>query len=250
MTRRATTVSLATLGAAVIWSCSSTTPPSPAPDSGKDLGADSGDCTPPGDAACQIDPQCGCPSGQKCDFGTNADAGAGCMNAGAGASGSLCTTTADCAAGLTCASGVCHPYCSPSDVETTCPTSATGGPTLGLCNQVNVNAAAVPQDSYCFFACTPSPNDCPSGQGCVIDTVEGTNYSDCQVAGSVAPGGSCTTTSSCAAGSTCYTGGEGGSLCLQFCLATSDCANLGASFQCNTTIGLALDGVLYGLCDD
>ena len=231
-----------------MWACASMTASSPGVTSGEDSGADAGSgCEPPGDAACQIDPQCGCLSDQKCDV---EESGAACVKAGASVSGSLCETSTDCAAGLTCASGVCHPFCAASVAGTTCPTAASGGPVLGLCDQVYADASAVLQDSYCFFACTPSPNTCPSGQGCVIDTVEGTNYSDCQAAGSVATGGACATTASCAAGTTCYSdGGAPGGSCMQFCVTTADCADLGATFQCDTTIGLALDGVLYGLCD-
>jgi hypothetical protein len=171
------------------------------------------------------------------------------MHAGAGAIASVCETATDCAAGLTCASGVCHPFCPATQVLSQCPTAA-GGPALGLCNQVDVDAAAVPQDSYCFFGCTPSPNDCPAGQSCIIDTVEGTNYPDCQAAGSVAAGGACTTNANCAAGTICHSTSATGNVCLQLCRTAADCASLGAALTCDTTIGLAVNGVLYGLCDE
>jgi hypothetical protein len=248
MTNKTIAAFVAALSATVIWACASKTPPAAGGTSSEGSGADGGGCSPPEDAACQIDPQCGCPSGQKCDL--TSEAGAACVKAGEGSSGSSCETPSDCAPGFTCASGVCHPFCSAASVGTTCPALASGGPALGLCDQVTVNAAAVSQDSYCFFACTPSPNTCPAGQGCVIDTVAGENYSDCQAAGHVAPGGTCATTASCAAGATCYAdGGASGGVCMQFCVKTADCASLGPTFQCDTTIGLALDGVLYGLCD-
>jgi hypothetical protein len=83
----------------------------------------------------------------------------------------------------------------------------------------------------------------------VITTVYGTNYSDCQAVGPVAVGGACSTDANCAQGAICYAGDAAGGVCMQLCLAAEDCASLGAQLQCDTTIGLALDGVLYGLCD-
>src|ERR1700734_3092668 len=136
MTKRTKAVSVAALGVAVMWGCASTTTPSSDGGTGKTTPeGDSGSCNPPGDAACQIDPQCGCPSGQKCDFA--ADSGATCLNAGAGPSGSQCHAASDCAGGLTCASGVCRPFCPATLVGSPCPTASTG-PALGLCAQVNV----------------------------------------------------------------------------------------------------------------
>jgi hypothetical protein len=206
---------------------------------------DGGICA-PDDASCGVDPQCGCPSGQKCDFAPDAGT-ATCVNAGVAVSGTACSAVGDCAAGLTCVEGVCRPFCPESIVGSTCAAPASG-PAPGLCVQPLVNAVAIPQDAYCFFDCTPVPNDCPAGQGCIITAVDGINYPDCQAAGSVAPGGACTADSSCAAGSICYQGDAAASVCLQLCLTAKDCASLGATFQCNTSIGSAVNGVLYGLC--
>ena len=161
-------------------------------------------------------------------------------------SGSLCTSELSCEAGLTCAAGVCRPYCPASRVGSQC--AATTGPGLGLCAQALDNGAPVPQDSFCFFDCTPSPNNCPAGQGCIVVTINATNYPNCQAAGTTAAGGACTEDLDCAAGTICYDTGTTGDFCVKVCRTTADCGDLGVGYTCDTSIGPLVSGVQYGLC--
>jgi hypothetical protein len=199
-------------------------------------------CAPPSGAACQIDPQCGCPAGYKCDFETNPSAT--CVVAGSLGVGAVCTATTDCAAGLTCGSNLCHPFCDTPGAKCT----GSSPYPLGTCLQITSNSVTVPQDALCLFQCTPSPNDCPAGQGCVILTTNGQSYSNCQIPGTGIPGDTCTSNADCAAGTGCFNTSTG-LFCVQYCRADSDCADLSGT-QCDlTNFATPVDGVTYGVCD-
>jgi hypothetical protein len=207
-------------------------------DTGSVVGDSGGSCTPPVGAACQIDPACGCPSGQKCSYTST------CVAAGTAGSGSLCSLETDCAAGVTCAASVCKPYCNAPGV--TCP-AAAGGPPLGLCVQIeNENGTPILQDSYCLLDCTLSPNSCGAGQTCDIVTINGSRYGNCVAAGTAAAGETCTSTTDCVAGTVCFNTGSG-FVCAQPCRTAADCASLTGT-SCDTNMGGLVGGVEYGVC--
>ena len=207
-------------------------------DTGSGVGDSGGSCSPPVGAACQINPACGCPSGQKCSYTST------CVAAGAAGSGSLCTLETDCAAGFTCAASVCKPYCNAPGAQ--CP-AATSGPPLGLCVQIDdENGAPILQDSYCLLDCTLSPNSCGPGQTCDFVEINGLRYGNCVAAGTGAAGDTCTSTTDCVAGTVCFDTGSG-LLCAQPCRTGTDCVNL-AGTSCDTNMGGLVDGVDYGVC--
>jgi hypothetical protein len=147
-------------------------------------------------------------------------------------------------AGLTCSSFLCRPFCPAADVGGECPGSNT--PCIQFYNDEDV---AIDQDSVCFSTCTPSPNNCPVGACTIEVTGPGSSaiYAYCQEPGTDVAGDSCASSLDCAAGTFCgVTSGE----CEQICRTTSDCANLGVEFACNTSIGFTLGGVVYGICVD
>jgi hypothetical protein len=207
--------------------------------SGGSSGSSGGACNPPAGAACQIDPQCGCPAGEKCSFTTNP--GATCVTAGGSVAGELCTADTQCATGLACSGGVCRPYCAMSGAL--CPAAATG-PALGECiNDPTVGA----QDNLCLLPCTPSPNNCGTGQTCGLPTINGATYTNCVSAGSVPAGESCSDQTDCVAGTTCQSV-DGEAICVQPCRTTMDCSNLSGTACDTTTDGFTVNGMLYGLC--
>jgi hypothetical protein len=194
---------------------------------------------PPGQA-CAIDPQCGCGSGEKCDYPTPS---AACVTAGTGESGSVCTANVDCLAGLTCVSSLCRPFCTAADIGSGCP-----GTSDTQCVQLYDDGVAVDQDSVCFSGCTPVPNNCAIGACTILNTAPGSDtiYSYCQEPGTGAAGAGCTSNIDCAAGTVC---GSSSGVCEQFCRTASDCANLG--LDCDTTnMGFTLNGIVYGICFD
>jgi hypothetical protein len=167
-----------------------------------------------------------------------------CITAGTGKTGTACTLETDCAAGLTCSEDLCRPYCTSAEVGSNC-TGTSGGAPLGVCLQFDSTSdVPIPQDSFCLFKCSLWPNSCPAGQGCIpFETIGGVYYSDCHVAGTVAPSGSCTSDSDCIAGSGCF--GTTTGVCAQYCRTTTDC---GAG-TCNTSSTATVNGVVYGICE-
>jgi hypothetical protein len=211
-------------------------------DDDSSTGPESGACTVPAGQACGVDPQCGCSSGQKCDI-SNTTFAAECVTAGAGESGSVCAGAVDCAAGLTCASSVCRPFCTAAEVDSVCPTTTTGPP-LGTCVPISNDGEAVPQLQVCLFDCTPFPNNCPAGEGCtaVVDDNNGLDYFDCEGAGVGMAGDSCESNVDCVAGTECLS-----SACTQLCKTTGDCASLGADYDCD--LEFTVNGMDYGVCE-
>jgi hypothetical protein len=147
-----------------------------------------------------------------------------------------CASNTDCAAGLSCASGVCHTYC----------TTAGADCSAGVCVQVGDGSQI--QDKLCTVDCTLSPDSCGSGQTCVPFVVDDSPVSgDCEAPGSVAFDGSCTSLYDCAAGLACIT--EYG-VCLPWCQTTSFCQSaLGDSYNCYFDVSVTIEGTTYGYCD-
>ena len=217
-----------------------TTPPPPV-----DTGTDTLTCTIPSGKTCGWVPQCGCSSGQKCDF-TAADGTVSCVPAGSVPLNGKCSKLGDCSAGLTCiGAGICVAFC---NTAADC-SSESGSP---ICQQI-VDASTTPPTpipgyKVCMQQCdlrTPA-GICGSGTGCgLVDTT----HTTCVAAGSGTSGSSCDTDPFvCGPGLTCVDLGTPPKTCLAWCrVGFSDCSSglSCLSFSDHPTIG----GTEYGVCD-
>jgi hypothetical protein len=197
-------------------------------------GSSGGTCTFPAGATCSVDPQCGCPAGQKCDIGGTA--AAACTTAGSGTQGARCALNTDCAAGLTCVDGVCHSYC--ESVGAACPG--------GLC--VQGGNGAQPQDKICTIDCKLQPDTCGAGEACLPITVGGVlATADCEAPGTGAYGDSCQNNVECGAGLGCDSPTGSGTYCLPWCQSDANCA---VGYTCFPfSPAETIDGISYGYCD-
>lgn len=100
-----------------------------------------------------------------------------------------------------------------------------------------------------MFECTPIPNDCPTGEACVVDQVtlaSGTvDETNCEIPGTGAVGASCATDGNldCQAGLECAA-----QVCEEFCRTAADCVGIGTG-TCDTAVDLVVNGVTYGFCE-
>jgi len=180
---------------------------------------------------CGLVPQCGCATGETCDV----DDGAGnvsCVTAGKAAMGTPCTTTAGCAAGLTCVFGTCHAYCDK-------PGAACTQPKTGACLQVKgQGGTAIPNYAVCLVACdlrdaASCGGTTAAGTGiCMLDGQGGTDCAN--VAGTPkALNQACAPEDDCAGGLVCVvTGSATTGSCKKWCrVGTNDC---GGTTTCNS----------------
>lgn len=127
------------------------TAPSPADTGTRDTAVPDAPCTVPSGAACALSPQCGCSSGQTCDVpvASFADGKTACVSAGTRKVHEKCTTTGECARGLTCYYDVCMPLCA---VAGDCASTA-------VCSDVQYVeggvAKSVPGMRVCMAQCDP-----------------------------------------------------------------------------------------------
>jgi hypothetical protein len=141
----------------------------------------------------------------------------------------------DCAAGLTCLSGVCHAFC--ATLDTACPG--------GECVQAGDGQ---PQDLVCLVSCTPAPVSCGAGQACEVFTLNGSLTTDCEGPGTVAAGGSCTMDSDCAAGLGCI---GTPAACLQWCQLSPNATSCASGNACTGfDTPFIINGITYGACPE
>lgn len=191
---------------------------------GTDFGVCKPSCAEPELDSCSVRPQCGCASGQACDFlndpsGNNVRA---CRADGRKTAFSLCTVQTECATGTSCIDGTCQPFCN-NDLE------CGGG--YAQCVQIHAtNLPSLPPISG-FYACERpcDPADvnlghgpygpCSAGRNC-IPKEDGRSY--CLDASQQIPvGSSCKSDSQCAVGQVCGTTVG----CVTLCRNAADCAN-------------------------
>ncbi len=215
-------------------------------DSGSVVTTDAGACTkaPPSNV-CGVAPQCGCAANETCDV-TNTTTGAvSCVLAGGGPQGSVCTTSTQCAKGLTCQFGACRPYC--STAGTTC-----SGANLGICYApLNNSNATTPNLSVCAVKCDPrNPSASCASNTCLW--FPGDQQSDCNTPGTKTVYQACSGVADCAAGLACaFDPLSLGNACLRWCRigVSSDCPGLFES--CDDVYGAnapVVSGQKYGLC--
>lgn len=183
----------------------------------------------PGDA-CGLLAQCGCAADETCDLVASR---ATCVKSGAKAAAASCTTTSDCARGLTCRGGACRPFC---DGATSC-----SAPGLGAC-------ASPVEATSTLQACAVTCELQAPGKNCGTATcaLDGTT-TDCRPAGTKAIGSFCTGATECAAGATCaptiY-----GKMCLRWCrIGAGECPSFGICTSPFTST-IKLGNVEYGVC--
>jgi hypothetical protein len=218
---------------------SAAAPPPDASSSG-DSGS-GGTCVPPlPGGACGLTPQCGCAAGMTCDDDPSGSGLTLCVSAGTEPAYRSCTTTSQCAVGLSCMDGACKPLCN------------TAADCLGAgrtCDQVRFEGFAVPGWLVCSSACDPTNPGASCGPG-VTCLPGGATSTDCvgPAGGGTGPA-SCGPAFPCAPGYDCVYGADAGTYdCHKWCkVGGSDCA-AGETCGAPPTGSLVLDGTTYGVC--
>jgi len=195
-------------------------------------------CTTPSGAACALYPQCGCASPLKCDVPNFGDGKAACVTAGSRGVHQKCTTTAECARGLTCYYDVCMPLCAASG---DCASTA-------VCNDVQyVEGGAVktvPSMRVCMAQCDPlNPSKlCGASTTCLFPSSTTTT---CAAAGLSTTATSCASNPfACAPGYVCVGSGD----CKRWCRIglAGDCPG---GRPCNSLSSAPKIGSIeYGVC--
>jgi len=154
-----------------------------------------------------------------------------CVLAGGGPSGSYCTSTTQCAKGLTCGYNTCRPYC---------PTigAACAGAGLGQCTQYYDPTAGTPvtNSQVCTIACDlRSPASACGSNNCIFDTT--INATDCDKSGTKALYDACTRYNDCQQGLSCVDHPVFGFECEKWCrIGGNDC---GLFESCTDVYGAA-----------
>ncbi len=194
-------------------------------------------CTVPTGAACALAPQCGCGAGMSCDVADYADGKPACVSAGSKSVHQKCTTTGECAKGLTCYYDVCMPLCATS-------ANCTGA----TCNDVQyVDGSVVktvPGMRVCMAHCDPlNPSKvCGASTTCLFPSATTTT---CAAAGLSTTATSCASNPfACAPGYVCVGTGD----CKRWCRIglAGDCPGGKTCNKLSTapTIG----SIEYGVC--
>jgi hypothetical protein len=194
---------------------------------------------------CGLVPQCGCSAAETCDV-VDSTGNVACIAAGKAPMGQSCTSTAGCAAGLTCVFGTCHAFCD-------APGSACGTTGTGDCVDVKMEGgASVPNLDVCLVSCAlQDANACggTTAAGTAACVVDDTGKTDCQSwSGTLKENATCTPEADCAPGLVCVgPGGGAASSCKKWCrVGTSDC---GAGKTCGGfATKLMVGTVEYGAC--
>jgi hypothetical protein len=165
------------------------------------------------------------------------------VSAGAGAQGSVCTTTSECAVGLTCIRGTCRPFC-PSAGK------ACTGTNLGVCEQLSSSSGPIPNLKVCAFACDPrNPSAVCGKNNCIWDPAAKTT--DCDVVGTKSESQSCTSTTDCKQGLECVKIPGQGTTCMKWCrLGYNDCSGFKDCVDEIGSGGPKSGGVKLGFCTD
>ncbi len=206
------------------------------------------------DPICDLWPQCGCQTGQKCSI-DSADNHA-CMTAGSTPQSQPCAADGDCAAGTMCVGSSatdlrCHQFCVG---DNDCP--GTGGGGVCVISLVDSAQQPIPGATMCTTDCNPAvlnPTSCPTGWACHLqyvddnaDTIPDFFLTDCaNDAGTAGEGGFCDNVSAfCAPGHWCYTDFNE---CIRTCrVGMSDCSGVQI---CQTYTDAAIVGTTeYGYC--
>ena len=215
-----------------------------AADARVDAAVDGGACvTAPPSNACGVNPQCGCTATQTCDV-TNLVSGAvSCVGAGSVAAGRACTTTSNCARGLTCWNGACRPFCSRG-------TPTCGAGTLCFAPQ-DAAGATTPNLDVCSIACDPTRASAACGtNACVWFASAG--VADCRPPGTRPEYATCASTADCRQGLVCVNDPIFGPECERWCRVGSN-ADCSLGDTCADVLGASAPtvpgaGTRIGVC--
>jgi hypothetical protein len=240
--------------------------PPPAPDlDGADasLPDHASECkTTPPNNKCGLDPQCGCGTNETCDVTNDATGATSCVTAGGATLGRPCSQSGDCLAGLTCAFGVCRPYCSSARTKCT-------SPGTDLCVEiVGDDGKPMPNKKVCTIECDPRQPSAVCGTNACIwfpTYYSPEKVSDCNFPGTVDGLAGCAIDPAkpmdagddfaCKAGFACAKHPKYGFECERWCRIgmDSDCASAGTGFKCKDVYGTnapVIAGVKEGVCQD
>lgn len=206
-----------------------------------DAGSDA-PCTVPSGAACALSPQCGCAAGTTCDVAPAnfATGTAACVTAGSKKVHEKCTTTGECATGLTCYYDVCMPLCAAS--------GDCSGAGMPQCNDVQYVeggvAKSVPGMHVCMAQCDPmNPSKvCGAFTTCLFPSPA---FTTCAAAGFSTTAASCTSDPfACAPGYVCVGTGD----CKRWCRIglAGDCPGGRACNKLSTAPKIGT--IEYGVC--
>jgi len=207
-----------------------------------DAGTSDGDMLPVTcvDQLCDLWPQCGCDSGQKCDV--DGLGNRSCSIAGPALQSESCDSSADCIAGTSCSQmsdwpaslTVCFQFC---NVDSDC--SALG---RGAFCRLSASSGGQLLYSLCTLACDVlAQTGCPTGTQCSVynfGTLAGTN---CTAPGTLRLGDTCAVHFDCGPSMLCVS-----STCRQACIAGDSSTCQGAT-SC-TGLGLISEDIEYGAC--
>jgi hypothetical protein len=175
---------------------------------------------------------------------TNGSTGAvSCVGSGMGTLGSHCTSTTQCAQGLTCGYNACRPYCE------TIGTACTGAG-LGECEQYyGATQTAVKNSQVCAVLCDPlHPSTACGTNNCIFD--ETVDAPDCDKSGSGGLWDGCSAYNDCEQGLGCGYSPIFGLECEPWCrIGSNDCGTYGA--DCVDVYGASAPesgGVMLGHC--
>lgn len=178
---------------------------------------DAGACakTPPSNA-CGLAPQCGCAANETCDITNKTTGAVACTLAGGGPLASLCTTSSQCAKGLTCAYGACRPYCATTN------TACSGMAGVGMCTDL-YDPSLVPNGKVCTITCDlRSPSAVCGSNNCIWDA--SVKATDCDKAGTKNLYDACSTYNDCKQGMACVNHPAFGPECEKWCrIGQNDC---------------------------
>jgi hypothetical protein len=168
---------------------------------------------------CGVFPQCGCGAMQTCEVNqTTLDGSSSCIQAGTSGVGEPCTATLNqCAAGLTCVWGECHPYCGTAGATCSNPgtntcVNLTSGTTM----------ANIPNFLVCHIDCQlQDATSCNgTGEGCIIFSDGST---DCYAVGTAS---TCSASTQCKPGDECVYDGVSTYTCVAWCrVGLNDCTS-------------------------
>jgi hypothetical protein len=198
--------------------------------------------TVPPNNLCGLVPQCGCGVNQTCDVTNDQTGATSCITAGAGVQGAACTSTGNCALGLTCVFGACRPYC------TTANQTCSNG---GLCfDPQNSQGNPTPNRHVCSIQCDlRNPSAACPGNGC--DWFDAQKVTDCRTAGTGGQDLPCNSNADCKPGFECYPFGPLITSCQGYCRIgqNGDCGN---GTSCTDVFGANApnqNGSKLGLCE-
>jgi hypothetical protein len=130
-----------------------------------------------------------------------------------------------------------------SDLGTSLDAAVTDAASIDAAtNDAGTDASSGDANTDAAPPCHPVPNDCATGQQCIIALPLGTPYS-CMTAGTATEGAACAARNDCAVGFGCYSVGGPTNTCFRYCRQGSNADCIGARTCMDAGFGST-----YGIC--